>query len=77
MGNDVTKADLAAVNKRIDSAAKAFTALSKEVQDNQSASVDTANFTIKAAKEFDAQLAATLGKQIAALEARVAALEKK
>lgn len=87
MGDEVTKKDLqslqgycnkqiADVNKRIDNASKAFTALAKEVETNNSTLISGINNVMQASKDNDASQAATMAKQLAALEARVAALEK-
>jgi uncharacterized protein involved in exopolysaccharide biosynthesis len=87
MGDEVTKKDLqslqgycnkqiADVNKRIDNASKCVTALAKQVETNNSSLTDGINNVMQASKENDTIQAAALAKQVAALEARVAALEK-
>ena len=77
MGNEVTKNDLAAVNKRIDNAAKAFNELQKEVDTNQKELADGINNVMQASMTNLTNYTSPLDKRLAALEARVAALEKK
>jgi len=77
MGTEVTKNDLAAVNKRIDNAAKAFNDLKKEVDSNQEELINSINNVMQASLTNLETHTAPLEKRIAALEARVAALEKK
>ena len=77
MGNEVTKNDLAAVNKRIDNAAKAFNDLQKKVDTNRKELADGINNVMDVSKTNLSTQTSALDKRIAALEARVAALEKK
>ena len=77
MGTEVTKNDLAAVNKRIDNAAKAFNDLKKEVDSNQEELINSINNVMQASLTNLETHTAPLEKRIAAFEARVAALEKK
>jgi hypothetical protein len=77
MGNEVTKSDLQAVNKRIDNASKAFTELRKEFETENSRLTDGINNVAQASMNNLSSHTAPLEKRLAALEARVAALEKK
>src|SRR5437899_3166584 len=77
MGTEVTKNDLAAVNKRIDNAAKAFNDLKKEVDSNQGELIDSINGVMQSSMDNLTTRTVPLEKRIAALEARIAALEKK
>ena len=84
MGNEVTKNDLAAVNKRIDNACKYFNDLKKQVEaiekqeyTDYTQLVTSVNNVSEVSRDNLSNFAQPLGKRIAALEARLAALDKK
>jgi archaellum component FlaC len=84
MGNEVTKNDLIAVNKRIDNACKYFNELKKQVEaiEKQEYSdyaelVSSVNNVSEVSRNNLSNFVQPVGKRLAALETRLAALEKK
>ena len=84
MGNEVTKNDLAAVNKRIDNACKYFNELKKQVEaiekqeyTDYTQLVTSVNNVSEVSRDNLSKFADPLGKRITTLETRLAALEKK
>jgi hypothetical protein len=84
MSNEVSKNDLAAVNKRIDNACKYFNELKKQVEaiEKQEESdykdlITSINIISEVSRDNLSNFVQPVGKRLAALESRLAALEKK
>jgi hypothetical protein len=84
MGNEVTKIDLAAVNKRIDNACKYFNELKKQVEaiekqeyTDYAQLVTSVNNVSEVSRDNLSNSVQPLGKRVAALETRLAALDKR
>lgn len=84
MGHEVTKNDLAAVNKRIDNACKYFNELKKQVEaiEKQEEAdykdlINSVNNVSEVSRDNLSNFVQPVGKRLATLETRLAALEKK